>query len=160
MNSIEKNIELGVGTLGIQFGMTRQEVEKVLGKPDEIENYPSPDEEDGATEVWHYDEHELSATFDELDDWNLAALAVSSPDYLFQGVTMIGLSREEAIQQIELMDIGDIEIEDVPIEEDDEVVEYQIASIYDAALNLWFEDGSTTEVQWGAFYDDDESIEN
>ena len=154
---MEKNIELGKGTLGIQFGMTREEVKKILGKPDEIEKFASEeDEEDGATEVWHYDEYELSATFDELDDWTLAALAVSSPDYLFQGVNMIGLSREEAIQQIEIMDIGDIDIEDVPIEEEDEVIEYQIASVFDAALNLWFEDGITTEIQWGPFYDDEE----
>ena len=156
MNFMKKDIELGLGTLGIQFGMTRNEVKKILGKPDEIEKFTPENEEEGNMEVWHYDEYELSATFDELDDWALAALAVSSPEYTFHGVNIIGLSREEAIQQIELMDIGDIEIEDMPIDDEDDVIEYQVATVYDAALNLWFEDGITTEIQWGPFYDDEE----
>ena len=111
-------------------------------RPEDFED----EEDEGQTEAWHYDEHELSATFDEEDDWRLTSLAVSSPDFLFQGVNLIGLSNEEVIQQIEIMDLGEVSMEEIS---DDELPDQQVATIVDASLNLWFEDGILTEIQWG-----------
>jgi hypothetical protein len=158
MQKTEKNIEIGMGVLGIQFGMSRDEVKGILGEPDEIETFTPEEDNEYLSEVWHYDEHELSATFDEMENWRMIALAVSSPDYLFQGVNLIGLSQEETLHQIELLELGEIELEDVQIEDedDDENSEHQVASIYDAGLNLWFENGITSEIQWGPLWEDDE----
>lgn len=151
MEELNKNVVLGKGAMDVIFGMTREEVKAILGEPDEIETYP--DDEDGQSEAWHFDEHEMSATFDEVDDWRLTSLAVSSTDYLFEGVNLIGLSTEEVIQQLEIMDLGDVSLEEIS---DDNIVEQQVATIVEVSLNLWFEDGMLTEIQWGPFWDEDD----
>ena len=151
MEDLKKNVILGEGVLNVKFGMTRDAVKAALGEPDEIENFDD-EEDEGQTEAWHYDEHELSATFDEVDDWRLTSLAVSSPDFLFQGVNLIGLSNEEVIQQIEIMDLGEVSMEEIS---DDELPDQQVATIVDASLNLWFEEGILTEIQWGPYWDED-----
>lgn len=151
MEDLKKNVILGNGVLNVKFGMTRDEVKAALGEPDEIENFE--DEEDGGeTEAWHYDDHELSATFDEVDDWRLTSLAVSSPEFLFQGINLIGLSSEEVIQQIEIMDLGEVNFEEIS---DEDIADQQVATIVEASLNLWFEDGILREIQWGPFWDED-----
>src|SRR5690554_6076194 len=137
---VAKNIKLGSGLGALKFGMTREEVKAALGEPNEIENYNPLEEDEGQSEAWHYDEMELSANFDEEDNFKLTSLAVSSPDYLFEGVNLIGLSQEEVMQQIEMMDLGEVEMEDVAEE----------------SLNLWFEEGQLSEIQWGPYWDEDE----
>jgi hypothetical protein len=151
MEKLDRNVVLGKGTLGVEFGMTREKVKAILGEPDEIETFS--EEEDGQSEAWHYDEHELSATFDEMDDWRLTSLAVSSDDFLFEGVNLIGLSSEEVIQQLEIMDLGEVSLEEIS---DENIADQQVATIIDVSLNLWFEDGLLTEIQWGPFWDEDE----
>jgi hypothetical protein len=148
-----KNVKLGVGLENLKFGLTREEVIAAIGEPDEIEKFNSEEEEDGQSEAWHYDELDLSATFDELDDWKLTSLAVSSPEYLFEGINLIGLSQQEVVQQIETMDLGEIEIEEIT---DEEGAVQELGSLPEVSLNLWFENGSLTEVQWGPFWDDED----
>ena len=153
------NIEIGQGILGLEFGMDRRDVRKTLGKPDEIESFPPETEEDGATEVWHYDDLELSASFDETEEWTLTTLAVSSPDYLFEGVNLIGQSLEETMQQMEFLDIGEFLLIDVKPDEnedDDDDNDLEVATIFHGGLNLWFENGITTEIQWGPIWEEEE----
>lgn len=151
MKNLNKNVILGKGTLDLIFGITREETKDILGEPDEIEVFS--DEEEGQSEAWHYDEYELSATFDELDEWRLTSLAVSSPDYLFEGVNLIGLSSDEVIQQLEIMDLGDVSLEEIS---DNDTADQQVATIVEASLNLWFEDGQLSEIQWGPYWDEDD----
>jgi hypothetical protein len=150
---VNKDIKLGKGLDNLKFGMTREEVKAAIGEPNEVENYNPLEEDEGASEAWHYDELELSASFDEEDDFKLTSLAVSSSDYLFEGVNLIGLSQEEVMQQVELMDLGDVELETVA---EDETMQQSVGSIPEASLNLWFEDGQLSEIQWGPFWDEDE----
>ncbi|ASB50852.1 hypothetical protein [Alkalitalea saponilacus] len=151
---LKKSIQLGTGIGKLKFGMTRKEVVSIIGEPNEIEEF-TPDEtnDTGNSIAWHYDELELSASFDEEDNWRLTSLAVSSPDYLFEDINLIGLSQEEVMQQIEMMDLGDIELEDLS---DEDLVNQQVGSIPDVSLNLWFEDGILTEIQWGPYWDDED----
>jgi hypothetical protein len=150
---VTKNIKLGSGLGALKFGMTREEVKAALGEPNEIENYNPLEEDEGQSEAWHYDEMELSANFDEEDNFKLTSLAVSSPDYLFEGVNLIGLSQEEVMQQIEMMDLGEVEMEDVA---EEEVAQQMVCSIAEVSLNLWFEEGHLSEIQWGPYWDEDE----
>ena len=67
-----KEILLGEGLGDIQFGMTKNQVEAVLGKPDESETHI--DNDDGEifhSEHWHYDEYEISLAFDEIETLSL-----------------------------------------------------------------------------------------
>ncbi len=148
---MKKNILLGKGLEAISFGISKEELSKVLGEPTEIEIFE--DEEFGLTESWHYDEIELSANFEDVDGLKLVSLAVSSDEFTFEGTNLINRSLEEVIQQIELLDLGDIEVEEF----DGEDLEGQIvATIPEVSLNLWFEDGILTEIQWMPFWDDEE----
>ncbi|WP_291862559.1 hypothetical protein [Marinilabilia sp.] len=148
-----KNIELGKGVDNIQFGMTREEFKKIMGEPDEIEVMENEDLPEDKSEAWHYDEIELSASFDQMEDWRLTSLAVSSDEYTFEGIDLIGLSQQEVMDQIEMMDLGDISIEELSDEEDNS---QQIATLLEVSLNLWFDNGILSEIQWGPYWDDDE----
>jgi hypothetical protein len=150
---VKKDIKLGKGLDKLKFGMTRDEVKAAIGEPNEVENYNPLEEDEGESEAWHYDELELSASFDEEDDFRLTSLAVSSAEYLFEGVNLIGLSQEEVMQQVELMDLGEVELEAVA---EDDSLQQSVGSIAEASLNLWFEDGQLSEIQWGPFWDEDE----
>ncbi len=151
---MKKDIVLGKGLDDIQFGMSRDAFKAIMGEPDEVEDMVTVEmgEKDKSV-VWHYDELEISASFDEIEDWRLTSLAVSSPDFTFEGVDMIGLSQQEALAQIELMGMGDIQIDDVS---ENGETSHQIAYVPEASLNLWFDNGVLSEIQWGPFWDDDE----
>ena len=72
---------------------------------------------------------------------------------MFEGINLIGLSQEDVLQQIELMAIGDVEIDSIS---DDDNESQIVASIADVSLNLWFEDDHLSEIQWGPFWDEEE----
>ncbi len=148
-----KNIELGKGIDNLQFGMSREQFKEIMGEPDEVEVMENEDLPEDTSEAWHYDELELSASFDQMEDWRLTSLAVSSDEYTFEGVDLIGLSQQEVMDQIEMMDLGDISIEELS---DEEGNSQQIATLLDVSLNLWFDNGILSEVQWGPYWDDEE----
>ena len=148
-----KNIELGKGLDKLYFGMDREAFRDIMGEPDEIETIENEELPEDMSEAWHYDDVELSASFDNLEDWRLTSLAVSSPDYTFEGIDLIGLSQQEVMEQIEMMDLGDVSIEELS---DDEESSQQIATLLDVSLNLWFDNGMLTEIQWGPYWDEEE----
>lgn len=148
-----KNIKLGKGLGDLQFGMSREDFKKIMGEPDEVEVIENEEMPEDQSEAWHYDEVELSASFDKMEDWRLTSLAVSSDDYTFEGIDLIGLSQQEVMNQIEMMDLGDISLEELSEEEENS---QQIATLLDVSLNLWFDNGILSEIQWGPYWDDDE----
>ncbi|MGM0376393.1 MAG: hypothetical protein ACQEQ0_06435 [Bacteroidota bacterium] len=148
-----KNIELGKGLDKLYFGMHREAFRDIMGEPDEIESIENEELPEDLSEAWHYDDLELSASFDKLEDWRLTSLAVSSPDYTFEGIDLIGLSQQEVMEQVEMMDLGDASIEELS---DDEENSQQIATLLDVSLNLWFDNGILTEIQWGPYWDEEE----
>jgi len=148
-----KNIELGKGLDELYFGMDREAFRDTMGEPDEVETIENEELPEDTSEAWHYDDLELSASFDKLEDWRLTSLAVSSPDFTFEGIDLIGLSQQEVMEQIEMMDLGDVSIEELS---DDEENSQQIATLLDVSLNLWFDNGLLTEIQWGPYWDEEE----
>jgi hypothetical protein len=148
-----KKIELGKGLDNLYFGMSRDAFKEIMGEPDEIETIENEDLPEDLSEAWHYDDVELSASFDQMEDWRLTSLAVSSDNFSFEGIDLIGLSQQEVMEQIEIMGLGDISIEELS---DDEENSQQLATILDVSLNLWFDNGILTEIQWGPFWDEEE----
>jgi hypothetical protein len=147
-----KDILIGKGLDDIRFGMTRSEVKKVLGEPDEVDQYASSEESDDNTEAFHYDEIEVSVSFDELDDWRLSSIAVSDPAAVLEGVKLIGVSDEELLEKVSGLELGEYDREDVssPESPDNEVI-----SFYESSINFWFEDGKVSEIQFGPIWDDE-----
>ena len=94
-----KNILKGVGLGNLKFGIYTSDVEEELGNPSETEK----NEEDG--ENWHYDDYDLSMSFDE--DFKLVTIAVSDESYLLEGVNLIGKDVEFVEEQIKNMNLGE-----------------------------------------------------
>ena len=110
------NIIPGEGLDAVQFGLTRDEVKALLGKPDEVETINNEEIEDaGLTEQWHYDELEISLSFDEIDNYVLTSIAVSGADYLFDEQPLIGLTMEEVLEFVEESDLGEPEGEELEL---------------------------------------------
>ncbi len=147
-----KDILIGKGFDEIRFGMTRQEVKKVLGEPDEVDAYTSSDEADDNTEAYHYDELELSVSFDEVDDWRLGSIAISSEEAVLEGLALIGNSDEELLERVSNLDLGEYEREDVSSPESPD---HEVISFYESSINFWLENGTVTEIQFGPIWDDE-----
>jgi hypothetical protein len=144
-----REIRPGKGLGELSFGQTRSQVIDLLGEPTEKETYTLSEDDDDKTESWHYDDYDLSLSFDEDNNWKLSSIAVSSDDYLLEGQSLIGKTKEEVLQQCAANNWGEPE-------EDDEVASdtggSSLVHIDKSSLSFWFEDGALTELQIGPFY--------
>jgi hypothetical protein len=142
----------GRGLGKLVFGTSREEVIKLLGEPSEKESYSLSDIGDDETEAWHYDELDLSLSFDEENDWKLSSIAVSSPDYTLDGKSIIGKTKQEVMDAMAGKNWG------TP-EEDEEVKAENsgntLMHVDDASMSLWFENDTLSELQIGPFFKND-----
>lgn len=149
-----KDIKIGEGLGDIVFGNTKDRVKHLLGEPTEIDTFNASGEEDGyLTEAWHYDEQEFSLSFDEEDNWKLTTISISSPESLFKGEQIIGKAMDDVLALMNNENLGDNELDDLS----DEETNQQLVSFLNASLNLWFEDGELSEIQWGVLWSDEDT---
>lgn len=139
-----KDIEIGVGIGELKFGMTPEMVIDILGEPDEkvTENFSEVDP-DFYSEEWHYDDIELSLSFDMLEQMELGTISVSSEHYLLEGKSLIGLTRKKVEALIDEMDLSSNWEEFKDVEAGGNLLANE-----DEGLSLWFEDGILIEIQW------------
>ena len=134
------------GLGNIEFGFTRNQVKAIVGEPSEVDTFQyDEDNDEELTESWHYDEKELSFSFEETEDWKLVNIAISAEEFRFEGKKVIGLSKSNLIKTLESLDIG-------TINEDNENA---VVSIIASQINFWFDGGEVAEVQWNVDWDDD-----
>jgi len=145
-------IKIGVGLGNIKFGLTREELIKIVGKPNDKDIYNASGEEDGyLTETWHYDDDEFSVSFDEEDNWRLTTISTSSPNCTFNGLKLIGKGLDHVLALIENEDLGERELEDLSNEN------LKVVNLLPSSLNLWFEDDNLSEIQWGVLWEDEDT---
>ncbi|HRO42834.1 MAG TPA: hypothetical protein PL009_08370 [Flavipsychrobacter sp.] len=144
------NIGRGLGTL--TFGNSKEQVLALLGEPSEREKYTLSDLESDDTEAWHYDDLDLSLSFDEENDWRLSSMAVSSDDYTLDGVPLIGKNKEEIIEFFTQKGLTEME-EDEEVRADNP--ENCLLHIDKASISLWFESNHLTEMQIGPYFNTD-----
>jgi len=149
-----KDITLGQGLGELLFGFTREQIKKILGEPSEVESMEG-DKESGAMEAWHYDEQHLSLSFEEDCNWKLTSITSASPEILFEGLDLIGLSQGEVLEQMEVFNLGEFGLEDLSTEG---VPNQTIATNTDFSLNLFFDHDILTEIQWGPFWDEESEM--
>jgi len=146
--STTQEIKIGKGVNDIRFGIYRESLKKMLGEPDEIEQL-SADEDDEENEyfveVWHYDDLDISFSFDEEDDWRLMSIAANSSNIVFNGENIKGISPDQLKSQINESELGELETEEL----DDN---QKLISILASSINFWFENNALTEVQWGVLW--------
>ena len=144
-----KNINKGVGLGILKFGIFTTDVEEELGSPSEAEK--NEDEDEG--ENWHYDDYDMSMSFDE--DSRLVTIAVSDESYLLEGVSLIGKDVEFVEEQVKSMNLGESFHEEMSEEEDGGI---SVLAFEDSSMNLWFEDGVLTEIQFWPLFKDEDTI--
>jgi len=149
-------VKVGEGLGDIKFGITRDELKRMMGEPEEKDGF-SYDEEDQAvsTEAWHYDDLELSFSFDEDDQWLLGTIASSSEDTTFEGESVIGLDVDSLMNLLKNKGYEDAKQEDLST---DEFPNHHVVVLEEDSINFWFEDGKLSEIQWGPVWEDEETI--
>ena len=136
----------GTGLGELEFGMSREQVKALLGEPDETDFFEEAEEDEDASESWHYDELEISVSFDECDDWKLTTVAVSSARYTLFGKGVVGLSKPELISLLGENGIFDLEEEDWS---EGEFEDSKLLTSEKLQVNFWMEGDFISEVQWG-----------
>ncbi len=145
----------GQGLGGIKFGMQREDVKAILGDPDEIEIFNFEEDEEILNESWHYDELNISLSFDQEEDWKLVNLAVSGEEYKLGATNVIGMEREDLINFLRSMGYTELEYEDVSTLESPD---HKLISSEALGMNFWMEKGILSEVQWSPIFEDEETI--
>jgi hypothetical protein len=141
-------IKIGIGVDQVKFGMERSEVQQILGEPTEKELFSYSEDEDDLTEVWHYDEKEMSLSFDEADDWRLIMIAASDDSFSLNDKDIVGKSYEEVLALVQEMGYKNLET--------DEVSEYdKVIKVEEESLNIWFDNNEASELQWGPKWSDE-----
>ncbi len=152
-----KEIKVGVGLGLIKFGWSKEKLIELLGEPDEKESvgYPVSEDEELFTESWHYDDPEISVSFDEDFDgsWRLGTIAVSSEEFTFNGQTVVGLDKTKFEKMIPAFGLGEFITEDLSTDESPNI---KLISFEENSINFWFEADVLTEVQWGPLFDEEE----
>lgn len=131
----------GIGQ--IKFGMTREQIKFILGEPDEVEDV-NLEEVETIGESWHYDEIELSLSFDSENDWALSDYSVTNPISHISGKIHVGMNQQALLDCLEEMAWDDIETESWENGGAEEI--YLIESAQNGIM-FWMDEGVLSEIQ-------------
>lgn len=151
----KQEIKLGRGLKSIQFGSTKDEVEKAMGKPNVIDTFSNEDPELGETHVFHYDELSLSFTFEEMDEFKLGMISVNDDNFLIRDIIRTGMKKQQVLDALEELNMTEYGEED---HSNAENPNHTLIAIDEKSLYLWFDNDKLSEIQWFPFYDEDEEI--
>ncbi len=142
----------GRGIGEILLGMTQEQVEKIVGKPDEIEEVDYDDGESAIT--WFYYDLQIDLNFESEDDLRLSFISVENENYALGGKIKVGMDKASVLAACKELNLSDPEIEDFSSED---VPNQELIGLEKENLNLWFTDGRLDEIQFGPFWKDDET---
>ncbi|OKL40816.1 hypothetical protein [Pontibacter flavimaris] len=143
---INKDIRLGKGLGKIKFGLTMEEVEELLGEPEEVEE--SDEEDEFEHQAWNYWEEGYSLYFDKEDDYRLSCIETANRDVQIFGERVFEMSRQQVLQLF-----TDHEVTN-PEEEEAETGETRI-SFEKEMIDLYFDEDQLIAVNFGVFINDD-----
>ncbi|MCX2740562.1 hypothetical protein [Pontibacter anaerobius] len=143
---INKDIRLGKGLGKIKFGLTMDEVEELIGEPEEVEE--SDEEDEFEHQAWNYWEEGYSLYFDKEDDYRLSCIETANREVLIFGERVFEMSREQILQLFADHDIIN------PEEEEAETGETRI-SFEKEMIDLYFDEDQLIAVNFGVFINDD-----
>ncbi|WP_242926282.1 hypothetical protein [Pontibacter vulgaris] len=142
---INKDIRLGKGLGKIKFGLTMEEVEKLLGEPEEIEE--SEEEDEFEHQAWNYWEEGYSLYFDKEDDYKLSCIETANREVQLWDERIFEMSRDQVKSLFTDHNITDVE------EEEMETGEYRI-SYEKEMIDLYFDDEQLIAINFGVFIND------
>lgn len=147
-----KKITPGRGVGEILLGMTRNQVEQLIGKPDEIEE---TDYDDGGSAItWFYYDLQFDLNFESEDDMRLSFISVENEDCLLSGKIKAGMDKQAVLDACAELGFSAPDIEDFS---SDDAPNQELVGLEKENINLWFTDGKLDEIQFGPFWEDDET---
>lgn len=151
MNTNE--IILGKGIAGIKFGMNKAEVEKTLGKADEIGEYSLSPKENSIT--LFYTDRGLSFTFESVDQDKLSYISIYNEQYHLFNFIKVGLDKKMLLDELEHFQLGKPEFESA---ESEEFPTHELIFFPSENLHLWLDEYKISEIQFGPFWEDMKTI--
>ncbi|MCR5695640.1 MAG: outer membrane protein assembly factor BamE [Marinilabiliaceae bacterium] len=159
---MNKTIKPLVGIDKVKFGMTREQVMAVLGKPDEIaEDQQYGETPDDTTTVFYYD-NGISCSFEKSEKYRLTEISFEDDEeYNIDGKIKLGMGMKEAISAaVELF--GEEETEDDLTDDIEEGSLLRSFSFYEKNVSLWFDGDKKGEevlvtIQIGPQWTEDEN---
>lgn len=149
---MDKRIIIGQGVGKIKFGMTQAQVESVMGKPDEVEEFTHDDE--GKCVTLYYDDAGIDFAFESEDDFKLSHLSVSDEDFNIENKLHVGMTLDDSIAVSKELGFGEFSVE----ETNDGVSKVTLYEFDEKSLNLWFSQKVLVEMQVGPLWADEETI--
>ncbi len=150
-----KAIKLGRGLDNLPFGSSKDDVEQLLGEPNEIDSFENDSPEQGESHIWHYDDHGFSLTFDEADGFRLGLISVNRDNYLLRDLIRVGMNKQAVLDALEELAMPDYAEED---HSNLDNPDHTLVAIDDKSLYLWFDGDDLTEIQWFPYYNEEEEI--
>jgi hypothetical protein len=148
------DIKIGQGIDNIKFGMNRDDVKRILGEPNEVENYSFSSEEHYLTESWFYEDKKLSLSFGEDDDWRLVTISSFSEECKIDDNDIIGINKNALLNLMSTIQIDDMFTEDLSDGEDNQIVFGSDAK----GINFLVKDDTVVEIQFGPLFKDEDTI--
>lgn len=142
---MQLNIEILKGLNSINFGMSPEDVSKILGTPNETEEVDSM--YDGTLDniIWHYDEPGLSFFFDASGlEPVLVTIETGNKDSTLNGTSVFQLGQKQIIELIQELGYNEME------QEDETWGEHRI-TFDDAQLDFYFNVNELVLVSWSAY---------
>lgn len=150
-----KAIKLGRGLADLQFGYTTDEVQDILGAPNEIDRFDNESPEQQESIVWHYDDHGLSFTFDEAEDFRLGLISVNTDQYILRDLIRIGMNKQQVLDALEELAMVEYAEEDHSSLENPD---HTLVAVDEKSLYLWFDGDRLSEIQWFPYLDEEDEI--
>jgi hypothetical protein len=142
----ENDIKLGEGIGPLKFGLSMEEVESLMGEPEEIEE--SEDEDEFEHKVWNYWEEGYSFYFDDEDDYRLSCIETANPDVTLFGNKIFGMTQKEVEAMLAEKGISDPEREKL------ETGETRV-SFEKEMIDMYFENDALISINFGVYITDD-----
>ncbi|WP_161889606.1 hypothetical protein [Pontibacter russatus] len=142
---INKDIRLGKGLGKIKFGLTMEEVEELIGEPEEVEE--SDEEDEFEHQAWNYWEEGYSLYFDKEDDYRLSCIETANREVQIWGERVFEMSKAQILQLFADNDITGSE------EEETETGETRV-SFEREMIDMYFDEDQLIAINFGVFIND------
>lgn len=146
----ENEIVLGQGIGDIKFGLTMDEVETIMGKPEEVE--ASEEEEEFEYEVWNYWEEGYSFYFDEDDDYRLGLIETANEEVTLFGEKIFEMKQAEVEALLKSKGLSTPDKDSLETGEKHITYEKEM-------LDMYFENDALVTVKFGVFVSDDLEVQ-
>ncbi|MBL7903970.1 MAG: hypothetical protein JNL22_03010 [Bacteroidales bacterium] len=140
------------GLNDLKFGDLPEHIEKIIGKPDEVENLGEEADEDLDTILWNYDKMGISVFFEGKNKHVLSCFETDNREATLFGQKVFEMSEDEITAMMKKEGLTQIDTET------EEWGEKRV-SFDEGLIDFYFQDGRLVTVNWGVFVNENGEIE-